>query len=127
MEGIERLPRLEQHVGVAEGAVQSLVADLLKVIDSFIDEGVLVDKVVEGVFEDGVEGVEAIDPGEPVESANAVVQEKIDEIKRQLREVEVDVKNRERTFNNPKTSIKRADNMLTRTNDNERIKVAKGT
>ena len=77
MEGIERLPRLEQHVGVAEGAVQSLVADLLKVIDSFIDEGVLVDKVVEGVFEDGVEGVEAIDPGEPVESANAVVQEEI--------------------------------------------------
>ena len=96
-------------------------------IDSFINKDVLVDKVVEGVFKDEGEGVGGIDPGKPVESANAVVQEKIDEIKRQLREVEVDVKNRERTFNNPKTSIKRADNMLTRTNDNERIKVAKGT
>ena len=43
-------------------------------------------------MEDEVEGVEGIDPGEPVKSANAVVQEKIDEIKRRLREAEVDVK-----------------------------------
>ena len=34
-------------VGVAEGTVQSPVADLLKTIDSFIVENVLVNEVVE--------------------------------------------------------------------------------
>ena len=64
---------LRNIVGVAKGAVQSPVADLLKAIDSFINEDVLIYEVVEGVFEDEGEGVEGIDPGEPVESANAVV------------------------------------------------------
>ena len=53
-----------------------------------------------------------------------MVQEKIVEIKERLREVEVDVTNRERIFNNFKTSIKRSENMLTKTN--EAIKASKG-
>ena len=36
--------------------------------------------------------MEGINPGEPLESANTVVQENIDEIKGRLRDVEVDVK-----------------------------------
>ena len=113
------------YLVVAESAVQSPVAELLVAIDSFINEDVLVDDAVGGVFEDKlVEDVEGIDPGESVESSNAVVQEKIDETKERLREVEVDVKNRERTFNNFKTTIKRADNMLTKTN--EAITASKG-
>ena len=116
---------LNNIVGVAESAVQSPVAEILVAIDSFIDEDVLVGDVVDGVFEDElVEGVDGIDPGESVESSNAVVQEKIDEIKERLRDVEVDVANRERIFNNFKTAIKRADNMLTKTN--EAIKASKG-
>ena len=83
---------LNNIIGVAEGAVQSPVADLLKAIDSFINKDVPIDKVIEGVFEEEGEGVEGINPGEPLESANAVVQEKIDEIKGRLRDVEVDVK-----------------------------------
>ena len=54
-------------VGVAEGAVQSPVADLLKAIDSFIDKDILVD-------EDKLEGVESIGPGEPLKFLNTVVQ-----------------------------------------------------
>ena len=105
--------------------MQSPVAELLVAIDSFINEDVLVDDVVNGVFQDKlVEYVEGINPGESVESSNAVVQGKIDEIKERLREVKVDVKNRERTFNNFKTAIKRANNMLTKTN--EAIKASKG-
>lgn len=62
---------LNNIVGVAEGAVQSPVADLLEAVDSFINEDVLIDEVVEGVFEDEGEGAEGIGPGELVESANA--------------------------------------------------------
>ena len=63
-------------VDVAESAVQSPVAELLVAIDSFINEDVLVDDAVGGVFEDKlVEDVEGIDPGESVESSNAVVQD----------------------------------------------------
>ena len=57
--------------------MQSPVADLLNAIDSFINEDVPIGEVVEGVFEEKGEGVEGIDPGEPLKSANAVVQEKI--------------------------------------------------
>ena len=117
---------LNNIVGVAEGAARSSVADLLEALDSFIEEDVLVDEVVEGVFEDElVEGEDDVDPSEPVESANAVVQDKIDEIKERLREVEVDVENRERTFNHFSTALRRAGNMLTKTN--EAIKASKST
>ena len=92
------------------------MSELLNDLDVFIEEDVPADVPAnERVINDDGDDNDAGSRG-PVETANEEVQAKIDNIRAQLRLAESGVKAKETIFKKCGGAIKRANNMLTKTN-----------